>query len=157
MIWLLTLLSTATLAAPGGTLQDRILKAFSARDGTPSCEDVAAWASADEVATAMRQITETVTMPPWAPMQAAQCVAQTAASDKESWDLVQRWMVAENTAGFALVVMQNADKLDSAKAKTVATLAVRRAQDDARFSRLVRSSMKASRHAVVVDVAKQLP
>ena len=157
MIWLFTLASGLSMASADDALQTRITKAFSARDNVPSCEVVANWGTTESVSKAMRNITETVAMPPWAPMQAAGCVAQDATADPKSWEMVQGWMVDEKTAGFALVVVQNVDVLDASKARVIAGLALKRAKTDARFSRMVRNPMQASQHSAVVDLATQLP
>jgi hypothetical protein len=156
MFWLWTLLTTLTFAGPDASVQDRIVKAFSVRHGAPTCEQVASWAGPDEVSDVMRNITTTVTMPPWVPMKAAQCVIRSASTDPESWALVQRWMTDESTMGFSLVAIQNIDRFDDKKAKKLGQLAVQRSTIEPRFQQLVTPYMKGSKHPSIVDLSKQL-
>jgi hypothetical protein len=137
-------------------LSDRIAKAFSHRDGSPSCEVMARWGAPDEVADVYRALSSTVTLPPWLPIRAARCVAESAETDAKSWALVQQWMRAEQTAGLALVVVQSLDAFGSEKAVKLADLAVKRAASEPRFGRLIDRTLQLSRHPAVVKRAQSL-
>jgi hypothetical protein len=156
MIWLWTVVTTLAFAGPATTLEDRIVKAFSARDGAPPCATVQDWGPTEAVATAMREITETVTMPPWAPMRAAECVVLNASTDAKAWSLVQNWMTGEETAGYAMVVVQNLPALTEKRALVVADLAVKRSLNEPRFGRLASTHLRASTYPSVVKFSDQL-
>ena len=157
MIWLFAVLSTVAWGAPEQALKDRVVKALTNRDGGPACEVMRTWGAEDEMASVMRNITETVSMPPWVPMRAAQCVVKDAKNDVRSWSVIEGWMSHKETAGYALLVMQNVDGFEPKRAEVLAELAVKRAVTEPRFGRLVERSMNQSRHIVVVERAKKLP
>ena len=157
MIWLFAVLSTFAWGAPEQPLKDRVVKALTLRDGGPACEVMQTWGSDSEVASVMREITETVSMPPWVPMRAAQCVVNDAKTDARSYALIEGWMSDTNTTGFALLVMQNVDRFEANRAQSLAELAVKRAVVEPRFGRLVQRTMDRSRHTAVVEHSKKLP
>ena len=157
MLFFVLFLSVLAQASPADdALSHRVTKAFSLRDGAPSCADIQKLGSDEAVRNAVHTVANTVTMPPWVPMRAARCVALNAQSDPASWATIQQWMSNPETAGFALVVMQNVDHFGAEKAERLGELAVQRASADERFARLVRPSMLASKHGAVVKLSARL-
>ena len=78
MVWLFAVLSTLAFGAPEQALHEQVVRALSLRDSGPSCETMREWGNGDEVATVMRNVAETVLMPPYVPMRAARCVVKDA-------------------------------------------------------------------------------
>lgn len=156
MVWLWTFLTASVFAGPSAPLQERVVHAFSARDGAPDCEQVSTWDAVEVVQATMRDITESVTMPPWVPMKAAKCILLGAEDDKRSWHMVESWMLDKDTAGFALIATQHLASLSEPHALTVATLAVKRSTFDPRFGRMASSHIAASPHPAVAALASQL-
>lgn len=156
MIWLWTFLAASVLAGPSAPLQEKVVHAFSARDGAPDCEEINTWATQEAVQSTMREITNTITMPPWVPMKAARCVTIGAAKDMESWRLVESWMLGEDTTGFALVATQQIQSMTEARAVTLAELAVKRSAFDPRFGRMATHHLSASSHTAVVELSGKL-
>ena len=156
MVWFLTVLTASVFAGPAPAFQDKVVHAFSARDGAPDCEAVSTWASGDLVQETMRNITQTVTMPPWVPMKAARCVTIGAKNDAKSRLLVESWMLDKNTTGFALVVTQNLETMSEEWAVTLANLAVKRSTFDPRFGRMATHHLSDSAYVGVVELSGQL-
>ena len=156
MVWLWTFLAASVFAGPSAPLQEKVVHAFSARDGAPDCEEINTWAAQDTVQSTMRDIANTVSMPPWVPMKAARCVTIGAAKDPASWRLVESWMLDEDTTGFALVVTQQIESMTETRAVTLAELAVKRSAFDPRFGRMAAHHLSASPHTAVVELSGKL-
>lgn len=99
--------------------QTAVYRALSARDPLP-CTEIEALAS--EPLDALRAVVEHASMPPWAPMRAAQCIASGHATEARE-DLVS-WVSQERTRGLALLVLAELDDMDRAVALEVARAAI---------------------------------
>jgi hypothetical protein len=99
--------------------QTAVYRALSARDPVP-CAEVEALATAP--LDALRAVVAHASMPPWAPMRAAQCIATRHAIEARD-DLVS-WVSEERTRGLALLVLSNLDAMDRAVALEVARAAI---------------------------------
>lgn len=152
MIWIILATIMGAWSAPD-QLASKITHAFSARDGAPSCAQVSSWGETGAVDQALITIADTISMPPWVPMRAAECVSRNALRDPNSMAAVRRWMVAEETAGFALVVLNALDYLESKSALELGNLALTRAKTDPRFGALAKRTLEASKHKQVVELA----
>ncbi|MCB9689455.1 MAG: hypothetical protein H6735_30740 [Alphaproteobacteria bacterium] len=87
--------------------EEQMLVALSARDGSPTCEALAALVE-DPVAS-LTKIVANVQMPPSAPMRAARCLVQDHAD--VAGDTIEGWMRADDTEGLARLVMGEIEHL----------------------------------------------
>jgi hypothetical protein len=118
---------TLLLASPTATAQDwtptaeqtAVYKALGARDPVP-CAEVEALAS--DPLDALRTVVEHASMPPWAPMRAAHCIA-TRHAEAARADLLA-WVSDEQTRGLALQLLGELDEVDPAVAVDVARAAL---------------------------------
>ena len=137
-------------------LVDRLNRAFSMRDNGPTCQEVGDWGQRAEVRDAMIQITAEITMPPWSPMRAANCVASMASTDDVAWRAVRGWMRDPATPGFSLMVLKQLDSFGEPKAIELGEMAMQRASLQPRFARLVRPHLVNSRHEPVAEMGLTL-
>ncbi len=113
MLWFL-------LASTCWADDDALLRALSVRDPAPSCAELSALT--DEPAADLRDVAETVTLPPWAPMRAAQCLV--AAHSEASESAFQQWVVDPTREGLGLLVLRRTAQLPDDLARAVITSAL---------------------------------
>ncbi len=100
--------------------QSAVYKALSIRDPAPSCAEVEALAA--DPLDALRTVVERATMPPWAPMRAAHCIATRHATEARA-DLLS-WVGSEDTRGLGLVVLDSMSTMDEPLALELAGAAL---------------------------------
>jgi len=88
-----------------------------------SCTDVLALGPADQVRSALVAATERA-LPPWAPLRAAGCLTELAASDDAALQHVQGLVGLQDQPGFALAVSERLHVLPEARAVQLATAAL---------------------------------
>lgn len=96
----LTILAFASEPMEMSLSQKSLIRQFSMRDGSPSCEILAE--GNDEFQGELNFIIEHVSHPPWAGMRAASCVIELY--PEQSLNTFEAWMTQENTMGLAYLL-----------------------------------------------------
>ncbi len=118
---------------------DALYSALARRDPVVTCHELSVLAA--EPVTDLVRMAETLELPPWAPMRAAECVVTHHAG--EASDVLQRWVVDEQRAGLAKLVLRRLKHIPEEQAVALtrtaltgplADLAVPFVVDDARES-----------------------
>jgi hypothetical protein len=135
-------LAAGALAGPEPI--DGVVRALSARDAVP-CADVEAL-TATPVET-LRSVVSTVSMPPWVPMRAAQCLIERHAVDVQP-DL-ERWVVDPATQGLGRMVLSGLDRIPIEVALPVARKALAEAPDRAMAQQKVSAALAPEIRALV--------
>jgi hypothetical protein len=108
---------------------EALLRALSVRDPVPSCSELAVLVP--DPAVSLRNIAETVTLPPWAPMRAARCLVADHAKVSEPAFIA--WVANPATAGLARLVLKRTAALEeTAAARVIAAALPTSLRDDAR-------------------------
>ncbi|MEQ1567668.1 MAG: hypothetical protein ABMA64_18650 [Myxococcota bacterium] len=118
-------LGASALAAPEGV--DQVVRALSARDGV-TCGEVEAL-TGTPVET-LRAVVDTVAMPPWVPMRAAQCLMEQHAVEVKEDLLV--WVSDPAKKGLGFLVLAALDRLPIEVAVPVAQKALAEGPDHER-------------------------
>ena len=130
------MIGTGAEAAPF----DDVVRTLSARDPV-ACSRV------DASVDTLRQVVDTVSMPPWVPMRAAQCLVEGHAAEIEA-DLT-RWVVDPADKGLGLLVLAEIDRLPTDLAVRIATKAVTEGPDRERAAARVADAASPEVRAVV--------
>ena len=149
----LSLLAVTALASDD--VSDAVYQQLSQRHGT-TCEALWELGEATAVRDGLLKVATEATMPPWAPLNAAGCLMERLGTDEDTYALVKGWMLDSDKAGLALVVVQNVDTLEEAKALELAKLAVARAQLDPRFALYAQPALQKSKFKTIVDLAPNM-
>lgn len=88
-------------------------------------------------------------LPPWAPLRAASCLTELAASDPLAWAAARDLIDVPGKPGLALAVTQRLDHLDSARAEELAKRALARAEHEPRLATKIVPAVTRSEHAAV--------
>lgn len=112
-------MSVAVAADPDPAAFDRVLKALSSRDPV-ACETVEALTPTP--AATLLAVVDTVQMPPWAPMIAADCLIRRHPADVR--DRLGEWVTAPELAGFGRLTLGALDALPDDLALEVAKKAL---------------------------------
>ena len=92
--------------------EEKLLLALSARDGAPPCDTLDALV--DDPVGSYESIVEHVSLPPWAPMQAARCLVENHA--EAAAPTLRSWVELPEKAGLARLVLMGVDRLPEAQA-----------------------------------------
>jgi len=122
MIVLVGLSNTAS----AGPEQDAVIHALSSRDPV-TCASVEALTPTP--VDTLRTVVKVVSMPPWVPMRAAQCLVEGHGSEVRA-ELLQ-WVVDPEEQGLGLLVLDEIDRLPQDLALEVAKTALARGPDHA--------------------------
>ncbi|MEN0067868.1 MAG: hypothetical protein AAGA48_37410 [Myxococcota bacterium] len=138
MMWWISMALAAPISGASSNVDEAMWMLLSARHAVP-CETVTA-TSPDPVEDLL-VVVEQVSMPPWAPMRAADCLIRQHAADVRVVDELQEWVVDPARKGLGRLVMTRIDALDAPMAVDLARRAWA-ANLDARFveRRLLRSA-----------------
>lgn len=150
---LLLLLSTLGLASPdAASLTDAAMAVLSVRDD-PGCAALFALGEPAQLRVALTELVE-VELPPWAPMRAASCLTELAASDPQAWTVVEGLLQRPDQPGFVLPVIGRLDGLPSERAERAAQLAIQRSATQASLQRIVPARLQDSAHAQVRAIGR---
>lgn len=156
MLLLLALSSSVALAAEP-SVEEGVGQALSLRED-PGCQHIFAIGSQAEVRAALTSAVET-SLPPWAPLRAAGCLTELAATDDAAWQTVQGLLQRPDQPGFVLAVVERVDVLPEARAERAAQLAMERVQTARALRRTVPTKLSQSTYpqvrAVVPTVAAE--
>lgn len=153
---LLLLLPTLGLASPdAASLTDSAMSVLSVRDD-PGCDALLALGEPAQVRAALTELVE-VELPPWAPMRAASCLTELAASDARAWAVVEGLLQRPEQPGFVLAVLGRLDGLPSERAERAAQLAIQRSTTQASLQRIVPARLQDSAHASVRAIGRAAP
>lgn len=130
---------------PGESVADAVERAMVSR-GQPDCGAVLALGPSETVRDALVSNT-TRSMPPWAPLRAAECLADLSATDDVALAQVQRLVALPDQPGFALAIVPHLDAIPEARAVELARAALSN-PSPALKTRLPRS-LGTSTHAAV--------
>mgnify|MGYP007046967071 CR=1 FL=1 len=123
-----------------------LLRRLSVRDPEPTCDEIES-GLADAVAELVH-VAETVTMPPWAGMRAAACVA--SGHSEAAMDTLTKWVSDPEMKGLGLVTVQHLDAMSEEHALSVANAALAGPIADD-----VRDDLQASAHPSVVELVAE--
>jgi hypothetical protein len=151
----LILASFGAAAASPTDVRDAVWQRLILRDGV-SCASLFVDADAVAVRDALLEHARSSARPSYAPMRAASCAIELAATDPVAFEAAKVWMTDAAVPGLALLVVQNLDVLAEPQAVEVAELAVQRIPSDERFALYARPALTASAHPAVRDVAARL-
>jgi hypothetical protein len=120
--------STAAAADLAPTAPEaELLRQLSLRDGSPPCAELEA--GLPDAVASLKAVVANVSMPPWAPMRAAEClIAGHSASVRG--DLVA-WVTEPGLKGLGLLALNKLDAMPTDVAVEVARAAVERGPDPA--------------------------
>jgi hypothetical protein len=152
----ITMATPAAAAEPSSPLSDAVWRQLSERHGA-TCEAVAPLGEPAAVRDALIEVATQATMPPWAPVNAAKCVAQLAATDDVALAAATGWLGDAELGGLALAVVQQLSALPADRALPLATAAAERAATDARFGLYARPVLVGSVHPAVAAIGAALP
>ncbi len=148
MIWWTTL----ALAAPDApetplpaTFDLAIWQALAAREPAP-CERITA--SSPNPATDLLAVVEQTTMPPWAPMRAADCLVRRHAAEPEVAIALRAWVVDPERLGLGRLVVTRLDELDPAQSLDLARRAWNADHDRPWIARRLARSARAELRAL---------
>lgn len=125
--------------------EQKLLLALSSRDGAPAC-DVLDEMVADPVGS-YEAIVEHVSLPPWAPMQAARCLVENHA--EAAGPTLLSWVEAPEKRGLAKLVLMGVDHLPVPLAVDLSTRSLRGPHATIARQRLVLSEHAEVRALVV--------
>ena len=150
---LMTWWTTLALAAPNPTetaltasVDPSMWQALSARHAAP-CERVTATSTAP--AHDLLAIVTHVTMPPWAPMRAADCLILRHADAPPVAGAMREWVADPERMGLGRLVVTRLDELDETLAVELGTRAWQAGHDRAYVERRLSQSTRSSLRAVV--------
>lgn len=103
MIWL----TTAALAWTPTAGERQLVEALSSRDAAPPCALLSPLV--DDPVVSYQRIVDNVSMPPWVPMVAAQCLIQDHAEQAEP--VLRTWLADDTLRGLAKLVVMNVQTL----------------------------------------------
>lgn len=151
-MFLVTLMLSALAAPPSDApvadpVGDRVGELLAMRHD-PGCGAIRAVGAAGEIRDLLRAATATE-MPPWAPIRAASCLAELAATDDIAWEAVRDLIGRPEQPGFVLAVLERADELPADRALHVARVGLDRARAEPSLRRAVPTRASRSEHAVV--------
>jgi hypothetical protein len=102
------------VAAAFSAVPDEVAQRLRLRDGWGGCDAVWALGSADEVRDALADQTR-ASMPPWAPMRAATCLAARA-DDEKIRPILKSWVADPAVPGLARITLAILDRFPEADA-----------------------------------------
>ncbi len=118
-------------AAPGDWVpteqESALLQALSLRDGSPSCGEMEA--GLPNATASLTAVVAHVSMPPWAPMRAAECLVAGHAVEVRA-DVV-RWVTDPGLKGLGILALSRLDAMPADVAIEVASAAIERGPDPA--------------------------
>lgn len=151
---ILIVLSTLGFAAEG-SVSDQV-GALLAQRHDPGCAAVLAVGDTTSVRDALVAAAEREA-PPWAPMRAASCLTELAATDTAAWTATRELLGREDQPGFAMAIAAKVDVLPEEHAVVVANTVAERVAVQPRLARAVAPTFEMSRHAAVRAVELTAP
>lgn len=146
--------ATTPLAPPKPTAEQRALyDALKARDGGPSCDELAALSQ--DIASDLIWIVDNAKQPPWAGIRAARCILSDHLEAKATD--VDAWVVDPSKKGLALLTLSMLDEVPEPAAVRFATLALNGPLADDARARLVDSVHPAVANLAVSAAAPVVP
>jgi hypothetical protein len=147
-MFLVTLMLSALAAAPSETPASAQVGELLAMRHDPGCGAIRAVGPSGDVRDALVAATATP-MPPWAPIRAASCLAEFAATDDIAWEAVRDLIGRPDQPGFVLAVLERTDALPADRALHVARVGLERARVEPALLRAVPSRVARSEHEIV--------
>lgn len=136
-MFLVLVLHTVSVAQPE---RETVVRILSGRDPV-ACSTI------DASVETLREVVQTVSMPPWVPMRAAHCMIEGHAQTIE--DDLSSWVVDPETLGLGLLVLSELDLLPSELAVRVARLALTQGPSPERAAKRIVLAHQAEVRALV--------